>query len=74
MVLLTFIEVGPARIYSLHLQKSATRIYVSDSWVSRDPEVYKNTDIEFDRQSIRRLIDDLLLNRPADSLNREQQE
>ena len=52
-------------IYGLRLDGSPTGVRVTDSWVSRDPEHYRETRIEYDRQMVRFLIDAILLRRPA---------
>jgi hypothetical protein len=52
-------------IYGLRLERSPRGVVVSDSWVSRDSSQYKGTDVEYDRQLVRFLIDALLLKRPA---------
>lgn len=51
-------------IYGLRLDPTPEGMKVMESWVSRDPEQYRGTDIEDDRRLVRHLIDELLLNRP----------
>jgi hypothetical protein len=53
-------------IYGLRLDVTPDGMKVSESWVSRDPEQYGDSDIEEDRKLVRHLIDELLLNRPVD--------
>jgi hypothetical protein len=53
-------------IYGLRLDATLNGMKVSESWVSRDPEQYRGTDIEDDRRLVRHLIDELLLDRPVD--------
>ena len=52
-------------IFGLRLDATPEGMQVVESWVNRDPEQYRGTDIEEDRKLVRRLIDELLLNRPA---------
>ena len=52
--------------YGLRLDTTPKGMQVSESWVSRDPEQYRGTDIEDDRKLVRHLIDELLLHRAAD--------
>jgi hypothetical protein len=51
-------------IYGLRLDATPDGMMVTDSWVNRDPEQYRGTDIEDDRKLVRHLIDELLLDRP----------
>ncbi len=51
-------------IYGLRLDTTPEGMQVSESWVNRDPEEYRGTDIEDDRKLVRHLIDELLLHRP----------
>ena len=53
-------------IYGLQLDATPDGMKVMESWVSRDPEQYRGTDIEDDRKLVRHLIDELLLHRAAD--------
>lgn len=53
-----------AFIYAIKLDGSPTGVRVTDSWVSRDPEQYSNTDLEHDRNMLRSLIDVKLLKKP----------
>lgn len=50
-------------IYGLRLDATPEGMKVIESWVSRDPEQYRGTDVEDDRRLVRHLIDNLLLNR-----------
>lgn len=52
-----------ACIYGLRLDGSPAGVRVVDSWVNRDPNQYKGTDIEYDRKLLRFLIDAFLLHR-----------
>jgi hypothetical protein len=54
-----------ACIYGLQLEGSPKGARVVDSWVSRDPEQYKGTDVDYDRKLLRFLIDAFLLRLPA---------
>lgn len=54
-----------ALIYSLRLNGSPAGVRVADSWVNREPEQYKETDIEYDRELLHFLIDALLLKKDA---------
>jgi hypothetical protein len=54
-----------ALIYSLRLEGSPASVRVVDSWVNREPEQYKATDIEYDRKLLHFLIDALLLKKSA---------
>jgi hypothetical protein len=54
-----------ALIYSLRLDGSPAGVRVVDSWVNREPEQYKATDIEYDRKLLHFLIDALLLKKNA---------
>jgi hypothetical protein len=51
-------------IYALRLEPSPSGIRVLDSWVNRDPEQYKASDIAYDRKLVRFLIDAFLLKKP----------
>ncbi|MDE8740998.1 hypothetical protein PZA20_04110 [Pectobacterium polaris] len=48
-------------IYALKLDGSPAGVRVTDSWVNRDPEQYASTDLEYDRNMLRYLIDVSLL-------------
>jgi len=50
-----------ALIYAVRLDGCTAGVRVIESWVSRDPDQYNQTDIEFDRTFVRYLIDRLLL-------------
>ena len=50
-----------ASIYWIKLDGNPTGVRVVDSWVNRDPEEYKETDIEYDRQMLNFLIRRILL-------------
>ncbi len=52
-------------IYGLRLNATPEGIHVIESWVNRDPEQYRGTDVEEDRKLVRHLICELLLLRPA---------
>lgn len=52
-------------VYALRLEDSPGGLQVVDSWVNRDPNQYKWTDVEYDRRLVRFLIDAFLLHRPA---------
>lgn len=54
-----------AAIYGLRLDSESGRTRVIESWVNRDPEQYKGTDVEYDRKLLRFLIDAFLLRRPT---------
>jgi hypothetical protein len=53
-----------AFIYALRLDGSPAGVRVTDSWVNRDPEQYRETDTEYDRRLVGFLIDAFLLERP----------
>jgi hypothetical protein len=53
-----------AMIYALHLDRSSG-LRVTESWVNRDPEQYKETDTAYDRKLVGFLIDALLLKKKA---------
>ncbi|ACX88377.1 hypothetical protein F6Q07_01670 [Pectobacterium parmentieri] len=48
-------------IYALRLDGSPAGVRVTDSWVNREPEQYASTDLEYDRNMLRYLIDVSLL-------------
>jgi hypothetical protein len=50
-----------ALIYALQLAESTKGVHVTASWVNRDPEQYTETDLGYDRNVLRFLIDALLL-------------
>jgi hypothetical protein len=54
-----------ACIYAVRLDGSPAGVRVIDSWVNRDPQQYKNADLEYDRKLVAFLIDAFLLGRPA---------
>ncbi|MFP5229565.1 MAG: hypothetical protein ACLGXA_18280 [Acidobacteriota bacterium] len=51
-------------IYGLRRVATPEGMQVIESWVSRDPEQYRGTDIEDDRKLVRHLMDEFLLHRP----------
>jgi hypothetical protein len=51
----------------LRLEGSPASVRVVDSWVNREPEQYKATDVEYDRKLLHFLIDALLLKRAPSS-------
>jgi hypothetical protein len=53
-------------IYWIKLDGSSSGVRVVDSWVNRDPEEYKETDIEYDRQMLNFLIRRILLGEEVD--------
>jgi hypothetical protein len=54
-----------AEIYCIRLQHEDGEWRVSDSWVNRDPEQYRRSDLAYDRELLRFLIDGLILHKPA---------
>lgn len=52
-----------AYIYALRLDGSPAGVRVVESWVNRDPQQYKGTDVAYDRRLLRFIIDALLLQR-----------
>jgi len=50
-----------AFIYALRLDGSPAGMRVTQSWVNRNPQQYKETDTAYDRKLVRFLIDTLLL-------------
>jgi hypothetical protein len=50
-----------AAIYALRLDGSSLGVRVVESWVNRNPEQYKLTDAEFDRELVTYLVDTILL-------------
>ncbi len=52
-------------IYGLRLDAKREGFAVAESWVNRDPKQYRGTDIDYDRELLRHLIDALLLHRSA---------
>ena len=52
-----------AYIYALRLDASPAGVRVVDSWVNRNPEQHKGSDVAYDRRLIRFLIDAFLLKR-----------
>lgn len=54
-----------ACLFGLKFEISDTEATLVDSWVSRDTNYYKQTDLDYDRQYVRFLIDALLLDKPA---------
>jgi len=54
-----------ACIYGLRFQPSDTGAAVVESWVSRDSDQYKSTQVDYDRAMCKFLIDALLLGRQA---------
>ena len=53
-------------VYGLRLDTTPEGMKITESWVSRNPEQYRGSEIEADRRLVRALIDELLLNRAAD--------
>ena len=51
-------------IYGLRLDAKPDGTKVVESWVSRNSEQYRGSEIEDDRKLVRHLIDELLLHRP----------
>ena len=63
-----------ALIYWIKLDRSPAGVRVVDSWVNRNPEEYKETDIEYDRQMLNFLIRRFLLDEEVDfPIRREDQ-
>ena len=52
-------------IYAIRFDESASGLRVVDSWVNRESEQYKETDVSYDRKLIEFLIDAFLLHKPA---------
>ena len=52
-------------IYALRFVESASGLRVVDSWVNREPEQYKETDVSYDRKLVGFLIDAFLLHKPS---------
>lgn len=50
-------------VYGLRLDTTPEGMKITESWVSRNPEQYRGSEIEDDRRLVRDLIDELLLNR-----------
>jgi hypothetical protein len=50
-----------AEIYCIRLQHEEDQWRVSDSWVNRDPEQYKGSDLAYDRELLQFIIDGLIL-------------
>ncbi|AOR65592.1 hypothetical protein [Pectobacterium wasabiae] len=48
-------------IYAVKLDGSPAGVRVTDSWVNREPEQYASTDLAYDRNMLRYLIDVSLL-------------
>ena len=47
-------------IYALRLEQDGNDWIVTDSWVNRDPEQYRITDGDYDRQLLERLLQGLI--------------
>lgn len=54
-----------AEIYCIRLQCEDGKWRVSDSWVNRDPDQYRGSDLAYDRELLRFLIDGLILRKSA---------
>jgi hypothetical protein len=54
-----------AEIYCIRLQQAGDVWRVSDSWVNRDPEQYRGSDLAYERELLRFIIDGLMLRKPA---------
>ena len=54
-----------AEIYCIRLQQEGGDWRVADSWVNRDPAQYRGSDLAYDRELLRFLIDGLILRKPA---------
>lgn len=53
-----------AFIYAIKLDGSPAGVRVTESWVNRNPEQYGITDLEYDQNMLRSLIDVKLLKKP----------
>ena len=54
-----------AQMYCIRLRQEGEDWRVVDSWVNRVPEQYKGTDLAYDRELLRFLIDALMLRKAA---------
>lgn len=52
-------------IYGLRLDTTPEGMQVTESWVNRNTEQYRETDIDEDRELLRNLIDEILLQPPS---------
>jgi len=48
-------------IYEIHFEKLGDKYSIKEAWVNRDDQQYKQTDLDYDRELLKFLIDNLLL-------------